>query len=97
MNLVREYVACMDEISQIYSIYEQKLDFLDRLRKNCGLLEDEHNVASAGQKKAMIEQIDWAVNQLRSNHEGLPRTLHDLRNSLDDVSSQARSSLTLVS
>ncbi len=94
----------MDEISQIYSIYEQKLDFLDRLRKNCELLEDKHNVASTGLNqefgntgRAMVEQIDWAVNKLRSNHEGLPRTLHDLRNSLDDVSSQARSSLRLVS
>ena len=35
----------------------------------------------------MTEQIDWAVNQLRSNHEGLPRTLNDPSFALDDVSS----------
>ena len=93
MNLVREYVACMDEISQIYSIYEQKLEFLKKLGGTCRVFESEQNQARAVQReepgitgKTMTEQIDWAVSTLRSNHEGLPRTLKDLRNSLDDVS-----------
>ena len=100
MNLVREYVVCMDEMSQIYSIYEQKLEFLEKFRKDCEMfLEKEPNAATTGLTtslhegfgntgKAMAEQIDWAIDLLRSNHEGLPRTLNDLRNSLDDVSSQ---------
>ncbi|KAL8898273.1 MAG: hypothetical protein Q9207_006790 [Kuettlingeria erythrocarpa] len=34
VNLVREYVSCMDEISQIYGIAQRKLEFLERLRRD---------------------------------------------------------------
>ncbi len=103
MNLVREYVACMDEISQIYSISERKVDFLERLRRDCGALEEvseqqegpaeDRNVlelprpsANARTRELMIRRIDRAIHQIKANHEGLPGTLNDLRNSLNDVS-----------
>ena len=35
MKLVREYVACMDELSQIYSISEQKIEYLRKLNVDC--------------------------------------------------------------
>ena len=90
----------MDEITQLYSIYEQKLDFLSKLRRDCEIIEKStqppitaaQSQSSAGETasepcKTMTEQVDWAVDQLTSNHNGLPRTLTDLRNSLDDVGS----------
>ena len=90
----------MDEVTQLYSIYEQKLNFLSKLRKDCvnwansanfGTFRDQSQGSTVGNdsddesSKTMIEQVDWAVDQLKTNHEGLPRTLTDLRNSLDDV------------
>lgn len=94
LSLVREYLACMDEISQIYSIYEHKPEILERLRKACELPENEPKAAMSrllqrfdNTCKTKSKQIDLALNQLRSNHEGLPRTLNSLRTSLDDVSS----------
>ena len=103
MNLVREYVACMDEVSQIHSIAERKIDFLERLRQDCEVVEedaeqpeepvDDYNViASPGLsadphiRKLMIQRIDKAIQYIKANHERLPGTLNDLRNSLDDVS-----------
>lgn len=98
VNLVREYIACMDEVTQLHSIYEQKLDFLSKLRKDCEVIQnssgpdtfgDQNQASTTGNdcepSKTMTEQVDWAVDQLKANHEGLPRTLTDLRNSLDDV------------
>lgn len=95
----------MDEITQLYSIYEQKLDFLSKLRKDCEIIEKStrplitaaQSQSSAGETesepcKTMTEQVDWAVDQLTSNHNGLPRTLTDLRNSLDDVGSPSSTS-----
>lgn len=38
MKLVREYVACMDELSQIYSISEQKIEYLRKLNVDCEAL-----------------------------------------------------------
>ncbi|KAL9017489.1 MAG: hypothetical protein Q9185_005202 [Variospora sp. 1 TL-2023] len=34
INIVREYISCMDEISQIHSIAKQKLDFLEKLKRD---------------------------------------------------------------
>lgn len=79
----------MDEISQVYKIYEQKLEFLERLRKNRELLEQQPQAAMTrihkglgNNSQTMTEQMDWAVDRLGSNHEGFSRALNDLRNSL---------------
>ncbi|KAI4109394.1 MAG: hypothetical protein L6R37_000551 [Teloschistes peruensis] len=32
VNLVRDYISCLDELSQIQSVAKRKIDFLDRLR-----------------------------------------------------------------
>ena len=97
---MREYVACMDKVSQIYSIYEHELEFLEKLRKDCKFLEIKpqadmtklHN-GDGNTGKSTTEQTDWAADQRRSSHEGLPRTYNDLRNLLDDVSSKLQSYL----
>ena len=101
MNLVREYVACMDEVSQILSISERKIDFLERLKQDYAILEDseqsdslreyrdEHELPRPStdmrSHELIIRRIDNVIRHIRVNHEGLPGTLNDLRNSLDDV------------
>ena len=101
MNLVREYVACMDEVSQILSISERKIDFLERLKQDYAILEDSEQPDSLTEYRnaqelprpstnmrsheLMVRRIDNAIQHIKVNHEGLPGTLNDLRNSLDDV------------
>lgn len=73
MNLVREYVSCMDEMSQIHDISMQKIKFLGELR--------EQYMGSV----IMTEEIDGAIKQIRKDNESLPRLVNDLKSSLDVV------------
>ena len=88
----------MDEVSQIYSISERKLDFLERLKKDCVNIDEKNELekdtitpdfskpfAAPHIRELMINRIDDAMRHIRENHEGLPGVLNDLRNSLDDV------------
>ena len=89
MKLVREYVACMDELSQIYSISEQKIEYLRKLKVDCEALVTEasnyKNEILESERRDMVDRIDWAIKTLRSNHERIPSILGDLKSSLDVV------------
>ncbi len=90
MNLVREYVSCMDEISQIYDISVQKIEFLGKLREHCEVLERQNfNDASYSRLNQddhlLTARIDGAVKQIKKDNENLPRLLNDLKASLDVV------------
>ena len=81
----------MDEISQIYSISEQKIDYLNKLREDCETLEPSgpgkaHGLTES-YRRDMIDRIDGAIKLIKSNHELMPRILGDLKGSLDVVSS----------
>ena len=81
----------MDEISQLYSISEQKIEYLHKLREDCDTLEPlaPRKVDGARETRRchMIDRIDEAVKLIKSNHELMPRILGDLKGSLDVVSS----------
>lgn len=82
----------MDEISQIYSISQRKIDFLERLKKDY-IKQTEPGVSSIPSKATavtnptfVIRTVDDAISQIIENNHGLPNIISDLRNSLDDVS-----------
>ena len=77
MNLVREYVSCMDEISQIHDISVQKIEFLGKLQ--------EHYTFDRRLNQDLSARIDGAVRQIQKDNENLPRLLNDLKTSLDVV------------
>lgn len=82
MDLVREYVSCMDEMSQIHDFSKQKIEFLGRLR------EHEMDIQESFPNDAILvlsERIDEAVIQIRKDNENLPRLVNDLKASLDVV------------
>ncbi len=90
MNLVREYVSCMDEISQIYDISVQKIELLGKLREHCEILErqnfDDTSYSRLNQDDHLLSaRIDGAVKQIKKDNENLPRLLNDLKASLDVV------------
>lgn len=89
---MKEFVDCMDEISQLCSISEQKIEYLNKLRGDCQTLESStpgkvHELTES-YRSEMIDRIDEAVKIIRSNHELMPRILGDLKGSLDVVSSE---------
>ena len=85
----------MDEITQIRNISESKVFFLETLKQDCNALQDSEQPnriadhpqpsADARARDIMVRRIDHTIQHIRANHEGLPGTLDDLRNSLDDV------------
>ena len=88
---MKEFVDCMDEISQLYSISDQKIEYLNKLREDCEILEASaprkvHELAES-YRREMIDRIDKAIKIIRSNHKLMPRILGDLKGSLDVVSS----------
>lgn len=82
----------MDEISQLHSIAEQKIEYLNKLRGDCKTLEPSSPMKVHGlterYRSEMIDRIDEAIKIIRSNHELMPRILGDLKGSLDVVSSE---------
>lgn len=80
VKLVREYVSCIDEISQIYDISEQKIKFLNTLREQL-----KSQIIETPRDLIMTHRIDWAIDSIRNDNENLPRLLHDLKSSLNVV------------
>ena len=80
----------MDEISQIYSISEQKIEYLNKLREDCEALKPsapaKAGALTESDRRDMIDRIDGAIKMIRSNHKMMPRILDDLKGSLDVVS-----------
>ncbi|KAF6228798.1 hypothetical protein HO173_011646 [Letharia columbiana] len=86
VNLVREYVSCMDEISQINEISMQKIEFLGKLREHCKSLKLarlHHILGSINEKSLLVQRVDEAVKQIEKDNENLPRLINDLKTSLD--------------
>lgn len=81
----------MDEISQLYSISEQRIEYLNKLREDCETLEPpapgNADRLTESCRCHMIDRIDRAIKLIKSNHELMPRILGDLKGSLDVVSS----------
>ena len=77
MNLVREYVSCMDELSQIHDPSMQKVEFLEKHRKFYRAFFPYSDI--------MVEKIDAAMIKIRKDNENLPRLMLDLKSSLDVV------------
>ena len=92
MNLVREYVSCMDEISQIYEISRQKIEFLRKLRDHYKIIQEfywgDATQSLHGKDVLLTERIEGAIEKIEKDNENLPRLLSDLKASLDVVISQ---------
>lgn len=86
MNLVREYVSCMDEISQIHEMSMQKVECLGKLREYYEAIDarsDDERIIRV--RDYMTERIDGAARQIQKDNENLPRLMNDLKTSLDVV------------
>ena len=92
VDLVRQYIACMDEISLIHEAYEHKVVVLQKLLRQWEYFEQELALAKStvlnpeNPEISMSQQIQEAIDSMRRNKEKFPRMLTDLKSSLDVVS-----------
>ena len=78
MTLVREYVSCMDELSQIHDLSMQKVEFLEKCLNSW--FEGTYTTSSN-----ITVKINVAMIKIRKDNENLPRLILDLKISLDVV------------
>jgi Mg2+ and Co2+ transporter CorA len=92
--LVREFLACIDELAALRAIINKKLDFLERLAKDCEAFDAEDE--ARGEKpnpNSYDESVSWtsrtrfAASSLKRASDHYERLLNDLNNSLNSVSS----------
>ena len=84
LQLVREHIACIGEITSLMESEEQKLGILQDLSTYWGWPRNTN--LSGKQQSFVVDRIEWAKDIVHQNHRQLPRLLKDLRNSLDIVS-----------
>ncbi|KAL9037012.1 MAG: hypothetical protein Q9214_005882 [Letrouitia sp. 1 TL-2023] len=80
VELVRQYVTCMDEISQLIDSANQTLDFLEMLRQDCIGLEYSQmgrNVNSS------LSRVESAIDTIRYSNQMMQRNLDELSSSLN--------------
>ena len=84
----------MDEVSQLISHSEHKIDALQRLRVHCQNLAKHHTQAIESHAdgpvatKVLTDRVDWAIQLIKEDHRKLPGLLAELKGSLDVVSSK---------
>ncbi|KAL9045450.1 MAG: hypothetical protein Q9214_001504 [Letrouitia sp. 1 TL-2023] len=89
INLVREYAACIEEISKLQRLIDNKREYLSLLRKDCVELadrycQDEKAVSDdLNPLQRMPARIDWARRIVDENSKRLPATMSELKSSLD--------------
>lgn len=79
----------MDEISQIYDISRQKIEFLWKLREHYRPIQDSYwgdaTQSLHGKNILLTDRIEGAIKKIEQDNEKLPRLLNDLKASLDVV------------
>ena len=90
VNLVREYITCMNEIAHIFEISEQRVRFLEDIRDQWQSFEEQLLANDSMDPQRMGEvgrSIDNAIKFICLTHKNLPRLQDDLKSSLDVVGS----------
>ena len=70
MNLVREYVSCMDEMSQIHEISMQKIEFIFKLRETYNVDLKFHGTPN--EIFLLQNQIEEAVRKIKKRQRKFP-------------------------
>lgn len=83
MNLVRQYVSCMDEISQIQEMCKQKIDLLK------DLAVDNEKMHSSN-KQHLAARLEGSIESIKIFNDTLLQSLTELRFSLQVVGLAAR-------
>ncbi|KAI4212909.1 MAG: hypothetical protein LQ351_004434 [Letrouitia transgressa] len=80
VELVRQYVTCMDEISQLIDSANQSLDFLERLREDCSRLDYQQ---VGGDGVSSLPRVESAIDTIKYSNQMMQRNLDELSSSLN--------------
>lgn len=86
---VREYLACVDELTTIKIILHKKLELFQGLLLDAKKFEAEdflgRNEADNPNGESSQERVVWALGMVKSQHECFERLLIDLKQSMNAV------------
>ncbi|KAL8663042.1 MAG: hypothetical protein Q9202_004182 [Teloschistes flavicans] len=89
VDLVRKYVTCLDEISQIHDISHQHLRFLSNLMVDCQDIEryaaDQGESLENKLEESATDRVSFAIRFLQETYDQVPLIEKDLRSSLDVI------------
>lgn len=95
MALVRDYIACIEELSTISKVLASKRAFLQRLLKDCKEIEAENftnpcrsnddDVDTIQQEGSMVERCNWALDIIIDQDDLTRSILEDLQGSMQAV------------
>ena len=89
MKLVREFLACSDELSNLRLIYRRKRDFFQRLKEDC--IRHNKEDEEAGVKldnptgETPLARAEWVLHRVSEEHDDCERLLADLLQSMNAV------------
>ena len=87
VDLVRDYLNCIDEITTIKIITHRQLDLFKIMQQDIKKFEAEDirkgNLPDNADGESALERLDWAVGMVKSQAECFDRLLVDLRQSMD--------------
>ena len=90
VELVRDYLSCIDEITTIKSIQERKVQLFKIMLEDIKKFEVDdtrsRKVPDNPNGETSAERLVWAMNMAKSQHECFGRLLVDLKQSMDAVS-----------
>ncbi|KAL1837287.1 hypothetical protein VTJ49DRAFT_4053 [Mycothermus thermophilus] len=91
--LVRAYLVCLDELNVLKEIFAKKLDFFQRLRKDCERMPELQSAEAGGQAnppdnpqgEAPLDRISFVEHQMKESMEQCDQLGADLRESLNSL------------
>ena len=86
VELVREHVKLIDEISKVQYLEERHMKLLEKLRDECTGTDFGDDDIHRGILGRLMEQIDWASKKINEKTDKLPLYIRDLKSSLDVAS-----------
>jgi hypothetical protein len=88
--LVRAYLVCLDELNVLREIFAKKLDFVQRLRKDCENMPQLQgdvpgNPPDNAAGETALDRIAFVEHQMKESREQCERLAADLKESLNSV------------
>ena len=89
-KLVRAYLACIDELTTLGSIFAKKIDLFTRMETDCKRFETEDAAAGASvnnpEGETALERIHFALQTCKEARDHTQRLIVDLTESVNTVS-----------
>lgn len=89
MRLVREYLACVDELTTIKLIMQKKVEHFRALFLDAEKFETEDSQAGLEPNRIDGEtspaRVTWALKMVKAQHDSIDRLLLDLKQSMNAV------------